>query len=286
MARTYFGLGIAMALAIGILGCEDEANELGATPDTGTTADAEPTSQEGQACERTAECAQDMVCAYEVGDCDGQPRGTCRRQVDCPDQPTGNVFCACGITVFYGNTGCAEQPVRHVMTPGRACGGIPIDAGPQTCRNAQECGPGESCSFDDVACGDPGLCVPSSSCIGDAGVREYCGCDGRRFYDGTLCVSQPVLPLDQCTIGTDGGPGDSGAASLTPCGPEACDSATQICVVTDSLAGPEYRCSALPRPCGNDRSCACLGDLVCGGDPFECFDVAQENRVQCTCPAC
>ncbi len=71
-------------------------------------------------------------------------------------------------------------------------------------------------------------------------------------------------------------------ADVTSC--DACDLATQQCVIYDTQLGREYHCVPIPDACAGNPSCDCLGPGVCVGAYDTCNDTAL--GVACSCPAC
>ena len=75
-------------------------------------------------------------------------------------------------------------------------------------------------------------------------------------------------------------PTTCGATGLT------CDPDTEICLARTPI-GPAtvYSCEPIPSGCGDDRSCACAGPMLCD-DAFHLCTELGDNQLQCECPRC
>ena len=77
------------------------------------------------------------------------------------------------------------------------------------------------------------------------------------------------------------------AAAGTQCGNMGlvCDPATELCVI-DVAFMSSYRCEAIPPGCDADRSCTCVGAIVCTAPFNQCTDNPADNTVNCNCITC
>jgi hypothetical protein len=82
---------------------------------------------------------------------------------------------------------------------------------------------------------------------------------------------------------------DGPLSPKTPCGSKICDSAREICVGRYPM-GPTtgYACASVPNSCSEDRTCDCLGKILCTGGMWnECFDEQESpNTILCFCRNC
>jgi len=112
--------------------------------------------------------------------------------------------------------------------------------------------------------------------------------------DDVVTVDAAAGASDASASATDGAPAVPDATPVpdapplrTPCGKMSCNRATQICVIRSGI-GPalQPRCEPVPDGCAADRSCDCVGTVLCTDLTNECHDKDADNTILCDCPFC
>ncbi len=116
-----------------------------------------------------------------------------------------------------------------------------------------------------------------------------CGWEPRSCSDGLVsCASVPP----RCSEGTLPEVTEDGMCWTGDCIPlAACDGVpdctwctdTEVCVTTETQAGPTYTCEPIPEDCMRVPDCACLPRDLCPKG-FTCSDT--DTGPTCTCPNC
>ena len=186
----------------------------------------------------------------------------------------------------------AELQPRHDAGPSRLSDSGPSSGLGETCSFTSDCAEGQVCAYEEGDCqGTPtGVCRLPSECPDLPEGNTFCSCFTTVFFGETGCgeeAYQYAMGRGRSCGGLpfDAGYNDGGSTG-TPCGPDReCDSQSEMCVISETFAGPEYNCEPFPPGCYGNRTCECASD-VCGGDPYQCVDDPSTNVVRCACPAC
>ncbi len=263
------------------------------------TADTLVLEGSGRACERATECEEGEICAFEGPGC--QIQGVCTTY-QCDDRDTFEVLCACRGDRVFGDAICAPDRYTRVQTNATPCEGVvlPRDGGPSTtvCSTTNDCATGFICEYTPGSCGELGECRQQSTCSGDAGVAQICGCDGVTTQGATFCLEQPFEMFGACPgqrdggpdagVDRDGGPRDGGprdggpisCADTTDCG------AGEICEFTEGSCGQLGTCRE-QISCMGDAAvaqiCDCNGNTIqgatfCVEQPFQMFGACPGQR--------
>ena len=179
-------------------------------------------------------------------------------------------------------------------------GGIGGAAGP--CTTADDCKLVNNCcdclaipkSQKDPACGMQTCFAPACEPLGIEPKDVTCfggactlgaNCDTSTVsceITPPVCGPGQVPSVDQS--GTCYGPciDATQCASIPSCAD--CDGPNQQCISMDAFTMTK-RCITVPPKCENDRTCACLGPIVCI-DPFNACSDNKPGEISCGCPAC
>lgn len=127
--------------------------------------------------------------------------------------------------------------------------------------------------------------VKSASCVAGRCVAGF-GCDSSKVtckmavpkcpsgqvprVQGT-CYTGDCVPADECT-------------SVNGCG--VCNSNGFACALYSTQLGPIAHCVTVPKACGGNSSCSCLGKTVCLSPYGLCSDFSGVLGVSCDCPVC
>ncbi len=141
-----------------------------------------------------------------------------------------------------------------------------------------------------VACGDDGVASDTGTgsdtgTAGDTGTSSDTGTAGDTGTD-TGTAGDTGTSGDTGTAGDTGASADasdtgtSGDASGTPCGTETCDPATEVCFECACGGPTSFTCMAVPSACSADRTCSCLGSMLCTTGLAMCTD-RSDNHIYC-----
>jgi len=136
-----------------------------------------------------------------------------------------------------------------------------------------------------LGCGDSGGddTLPPDALPG-AGGNGLVRCGFATCSDGDVCCDHctgSCVPAESGAMCPDDGDPNRECIPQT-CGDDACDSATEVCLVTGPT-GPsdDYQCVTVPVSCETDRSCDCLFDSLCGSGYVSCSDGSLANQIYC-----
>jgi len=127
--------------------------------------------------------------------------------------------------------------------------------------------------------------VKNASCVAGRCVAGY-DCDSAKV---TCKVAVPVCPTGQvprvkgsCYTG-ECVPADE-CSIVTGCG--ACNANGLSCALYVTQVGKQAHCVTVPKQCGGNSTCSCLGPSVCVSPYNNCNDFSGVKGVSCDCPAC
>ena len=267
-----FALACLLVGGLGASGCSREPlppADPGDTADPGSTL-----SQEGENCQKTADCALGLkclqyVCTASTNEC---------AELDCDDgNPCTDDACAEGACVWTSNSAeCAAAACAGgVRAPARSCAGGACpepDAG-SPCADGYGCADATTCAGscdDSLACADGWFCL-DDSCAAERGDGEACAGDAQCQSDhcegGTCCAAGVCCtadaPCDDANVCTDDvcdGFMCSSEENSAQCSEPICNAG--------SLTGPRF-CSGGSCAEGGEVS-NCPGGLVVCQDATSC----------------
>jgi hypothetical protein len=101
------------------------------------------------------------------------------------------------------------------------------------------------------------------------------------------CPRPTSIDADTCTCRPTAGASGNGAPDDYACGAAMCDANTQTCEHLVGGAPPgvdNYSCIAIPAPCANDVSCACLKMALSSRGADDCEGDARHLTVRVDVP--
>ncbi len=187
---------------------------------------------------------------------------------------TGGAAGSGGTGGAVGSPECKQDNDCKVFNDCCTCEGIPKTENPASC-------PAICLQNSCEALGVPPTTV---SCVAGRCVKGF-DCDTSKV---TCKAAAPVCPAGQVAqvkgnCYTFSCVAASECAFVPGCGDCA---PTDVCSLYVTQSGPRPHCISIPKACGGDFSCACLGPSTCISPFNSCSNLSGQKGVSCGCPAC
>ncbi len=173
-----------------------------------------------------------------------------------------------------GSPECKQDADCKVFNDCCSCEGVPKTANPASCPAI--------CKQN--TCEALGVSPTTVSCVAGRCVKGF-DCDTSKV---TCKAAPPVCPAGQVAQ-VKGNCYTFACVAASECTfvPGCGDCAPMdVCSLYVTQLGPRPHCVSIPKTCGGNFSCACLGPSTCISPFDSCSDLSGQKGVSCGCPAC
>ncbi|MBK7580742.1 MAG: hypothetical protein IPI67_11100 [Myxococcales bacterium] len=170
---------------------------------------------------------------------------------------------------------CASDSDCKILQDCCSCSGYPSSETPPSCAKL--------CIQD--KCGELGV-TPTASCQAGRCVAGF-NCDPSKVTCKSLTptCNPGEIPL----INAAGNCWQGGCVPANECkAVKACSDCTGnlVCASWVTQLGTQHHCVDVPKSCGTDFTCGCMGPSVCTSPYLSCQDYSGQKGVSCSCPNC